>query len=1217
MAFGGRDLRLFLSIQSYGTGNIQRLRRDIASLSAATKVANASSMQIAQRATQSGAAQVRAGDKLSSLNNRLIAQEAQKIRLAERYRKEINKTYSPQHAARIIAKGQTPKKMLATPMGKALALDQKALTGAIAQTNRQIGRQTILFEELGVTTQRLIGHDLALAQAEEAAALAMQTKIVALQESEIAGRTVAHIGRTIQFAGLLATAGFGVAASAAAGFSKEVGLAATQMRDIGAPISDTVKKSNELSKAILSLMTEFPASSQEMTDSAYAVFSSMNLVHNGVTDVASGLGLLRVANRAAVAGQVSLQEATGAMIPILNNFDPQLRNVGKTMDSVFSIVRFGNIHLDEFAQSLSTLAPIAGAAGISIKNMGGPFATLTLLMPNFMRASAGLGRLFELMRLPAFEKGFRSMGIEVLNANHQLRPLLDIMKDIVKVHPEVATGQKAAIEFFIQVSQASGLTKAGIQGTVQARRAFELLATHLGLFADTQEHVNKNTGEMARAFDFMSKQPGVQWSVLINQMKAFAIVIGTAVLPVFLALGQHISNLITWFENLSSTTKTYIARMGAVVALFLLFSGTVINMVGSMVALSNNLKLMQALAGDTAKKFLTLKLVIASLAFTGIFMILSAFIGLKRAVVDLTVAVIVWKSQTIIAFAAVQVAALRSAIMVAGSWTAAMASVKAATRSALIATGWGALAVAAGLAADYVMTHWDEVRAYFHAWREEWRSGWHSLWNDAVNTAKKDIGLIGEYLGKLTHSSGLESWGHNIRQSANKALIASAKDGTSAFAKAEAKWLAIYAKQRKAKSQKASNDLIKAQKQLFKKLLTEDMLKKLGGATGAAEDAATKAAQVAKARTAAVKSAMEDMNKTIETGVGNLAGIYERFKQINEQGMGDVFGGPTMSGILGGVFGGINDLLRQFGVQIAVPFSILQQDQDQQMTYFKRWRGGLDKLMKRKVPLDMIQSIEKLGPNAIPMIEGLLGANPKQLKKYVSNYKKMQEAVRKAAEADTKQQLADWEKYGNDVAYKMIMGLNNGLNANELNLQKKFKTFFVNTFGNILQKEMATKVAAAMVEAAALADAAIKAGTIPTIPGGPGGGPGKGGKGGKSLAKQNAIARREMRSRAGAFRAMATWAVDPRSPGGKYITGKESKTLNKLEAQRLAFSRRSNIIGQMIRQDRRNPGHKNYNVTYGGDSVTVHADGATVNSVMRALNKAHFRRTNKPNRGRS
>jgi len=1233
VAFGGRELRLILSIQSYGTGNIQRLRKDIASLSAATKAANTSSMQIAQRAANSGAAQLASGSKLDRLNQKLLRQQAQQIRLYDRTKRALSGLYSPGQIKTMISTGVAPV-AAAGPRGKALILENRALAASIAQTTAAIKTEKIAVGELTAATQRLIAVDLPFAVQQERDAAAIHAKVLALQEAEIAGRTVAHIGRTMQFFGLITTAAFGLAAGSAAGFSKEIGLAATQMRNIGAPITDTKKKSDALSKAILDMMTEFPASSQEMTDAAYDIFSSMNLVHKGVTDVASGLGLLKIANKAAVAGQSSLEEATGAMIPILNNFDPQLRNVGNTMDDVFAIVRFGQMRLNDLGQAMATLAPISKAAGLSVKEMGGPFATLTLLMKNTARASAGLGRLFELLRLPAFQKGFEEMGISVLDANRQLRPLLDIMKDIVRMHPEVATGQKAAIEFFIQVSKASGLTEAGIQGTVQARRAFELLATNMGLFAETQGKVNQNTDEMAKAFAFMSKQPGVQWDVLINQMKAFIIIVGQAALPVLLALGQKISDLVKWFKELSPHTRNTIVRFATMTAIFALFGGTLVNIVGSMVAFNNNLKLMAILGGKSVKQFAALRLVIGTMGLVGLGLLLSQIIGIQKAVIVTTALWLIWKTKAIQSIYAVMVANVAAANAVKVAWS-----------SVLLRTGLGALIVLSAVAAEWVMTHWDKVRAFFVGLEAAIATGWKNLMKTLVGYTlialseiskplyeleNRLVPFLGDAAEKLDNLLGI---GTSDMKKRGQELIDSA-GSVDEFRKAYLKAYAKFAADRKKKGAKSDYDFIKSQQALAKKLISGDMLEQLNAGLDGATDATSKAEQLTKAHSQAVEQALDNMNQKVQTAADNLSNIYDNFRQVNAAGLGSIFGGPTMTGILGNVFSGINDMLRQFGVQIPVPFELLQQDMDQQLMYFKRWRGGLDKLMKRGVPLEMIQQIQQLGPSAIPMIEGLLGASPKQFKNYVKDFKSAQKLLDTAAKKDMDRQLADWQKHGEDIAFQLVMGL--ASSPAQAKLKAGYKTWVMDTFGNVLRTEMATEVAAAMADAAAQIQATSTG--IKLVPPKVALTPAQQ-EAAKEAAKpltrlerttiQARETRREIQAKSGQLQRAGARSTDPRGPGGKQITPVELHTLERLKDDQVRLQRRLRdqqeilqilrpgpgerriIQEQLNRVRRESPGQKMVTINYGGDQVTIKADGATVASVMRALNTKQFRNRNK------
>lgn len=58
-------------------------------------------------------------------------------------------------------------------------------------------------------------------------------------------------------------------------------------------------------------------------------------------------------------------------------------------------------------------------------------------------------------------------------------------------------------------------------------------------------------------------------------------------------------------------------------------------------------------------------------------------------------------------------AGIGAAVAVQFANIAAAAGTKAAWRAALIATGWGAFAVAAGIAAAYIITHWTKAKAWF------------------------------------------------------------------------------------------------------------------------------------------------------------------------------------------------------------------------------------------------------------------------------------------------------------------------------------------------------------------------------------------------------------------------------------------------------------------------------------------------------------------------
>jgi hypothetical protein len=272
------------------------------------------------------------------------------------------------------------------------------------------------------------------------------------------------------------------------------------------------------------------------------------------------------------------------------------------------------------------------------------------------------------------------------------------------------------------------------------------------------------------------------------------------------------------------------------------------------------------------------------------------------------------------------------------------------------------------------------------------------------------------------------------------------------------------------------------------------------------------------------------------------------------------------------------------------------------------------------------------------MIEGLLGANPKQLNSYIAGFKDTQDQIKKATDADMKRKLDDWEKHGKDIAFMLVSGL--ASTVAQATMREGFKTYVTDTFGDVLEKQMAAEVAAAVKAAM---DTVNAAGVVPDAKGGSGDGKGGDGKDGpkgtkpltrlERLTKQINSTQKEIQSITKQVKQAGAKAVSVRSPGGSHITGAEQRVIERLQDDKVKLQRRirslrenrqiltpgpgeRRIIGEQLNRFRREtPGQKMVTINYGGDQVTIRADGATVNSVMKALNKAAFRKKNKRRTG--
>jgi hypothetical protein len=767
---------------------------------------------------------------------------------------------------------------------------------------------------------------------------------------------------------------------------------------------------------------------------------------------------------------------------------------------------------------------------MSLKEVGAAFATLTLFQDPG-KASAGLGRLIELLRTPAFREGLdKLVGVKVIAPDTgKMKPLLNIFKEIIKARPELAASRKAAIDFFIELTKASGKTKAGIQGTVQARRAFETFATHMGTFADTVKNVNDNYDEMNKAFTSRMADPGVQWELFKNRLKALVLVIGQQVLPVFIQIGQWIASAIQWFKGLNNGTSGTIIRFAAWASVGTLLAGILLSMSGSVVQLIATMALLRIAALETGAAFITM-------------------------------------------------------------------------RTALIASGIGAIIVASGIAAVMVMKHWDQVRAYFHAWWDDIGAGFSHLWADQVSKAKGAVGLIVGVFGRMREKMGLgdqtSRFGQRLVDQANKEL----DERSDTFLDNYNKWLKIYKKQRG----KPGMDWLKDFKRItgeFDGKMLSDEYKKWANSVS---DSTYTAAQQAKDHAQAVKQATDNMQQTIKTATTNLINQYETLQTANQSALGGLFQGPTMGGILGNVFKSINDNLRQFGVQIQVPFNILKQDLDQSVMYFKRWRQDITQLIKRGVPYEMVSQLQAMGPEGIPIIEGLLAAPKGQFRAIVKTYKQGQALTDKATKEDMNRKLKYWESFGKDAAWATIMGIIS--NPKNVKIQKMYEDYVKNTYGSILKKTFQDDVAEYMANALAMAKAqAAAANLMPT-------------KMPNLFAPtpKSTLANMTPQQLTATYKQNAKKLQTALSFVGP-LTKKQQTSLANLRHRRQAIlaeyrhdaapaARR-----QMARQ--RSQGREVYTITYEGDTIHIKADGATVASVTRALQKKHFKQKSKHKKG--
>lgn len=1023
----------------------------------------------------------------------------------------------------------------------AINAEEKAIAASESMTNAQRTRSLALLDdqvvalniekvkvgELIAEYETLSTVQLQRARAaDEAAARAGRA-----QQLEVAGRTIAHIGRTAQFAGLITTAAFTAASASFADFNRGAALAGTQMRDVAAPMAQAAVRGKQLEDQILRLMQVFPATAQEMSDSAYEIFSSMNLAEGGVVNVAKGYRLMAVANKVAVAGQVDLDEATKAMIVTLNNFDPNLEHIGQTMNQVFAITRFGQLRISDFAAAMTPLAPIAKTFGLSLNDVGSALATLSIVFKSPQQGAQGLARAIELLNLDPFTQGLEKFGVKVRDTTGRMRPFSAIIEDLAKQFPEAATSQKGIVNVLTDISKASGLTKAGIQGTVQARRALGALITSMGLYRNIINNVTNDQGEFNKSYQALNRTPGVQWQLFVNQMRAFALVIGRAALPVMLRVGDWLIKAAHWIERLVKNTDGAIVKWAAFAGVAILVGGTLLNVAGSLTALVANLKIATISMATLEGQATTAGRAAGILGST-----LTVLAGIGIISIPIVMQVIKGGDPSLWDFLGGALSGAAGGAMIGGAVGGPIGAAAGA--------GIGAITV------PIVMNVISHFQAPNPADMEPVKAAYQNFMRDALKPGGQPISFdeFKKQFDANINKFKIPRIGEDI-----------AREGKKPLSEAD-KLMKQYQDYLKASNQ----DWLKAQKNYINALT--------GGDSGKGK--ADEAVRLAKERARIHAQAWKQMQEEIQQTVDKLGQTYDQFLDQNKQAFGELFQGPALSGFLGDIFRGINDTLMQFGQSVPVPIQLINKDLEMQIANFDKLREGYAALLKRGIPQEVVQEIQKMGIAGLPFVQGLVNASGPEFNRFVKNVKTKQKELEKYTKIDFTNQLNQWKKYGSDIATKMIDGLSS--EAAQAELKMGFDKYVMQLFGKTLTENMNKTIQAGL----AALDETKTAGDKAT-------------KGQDKISKQAVAAAKRAREAA-------------RDKTTDKAAANADKAAARRTAPQVTLPSIAAVSGGFV------PGRASGITTiHTGDQVTIHADGVHPKRVSQVINKNSFERRNR------
>jgi TP901 family phage tail tape measure protein len=413
--------------------------------------------------------------------------------------------------------------------------------------------------------------------------------LLIIRARDLASRELTQVGRGLEVMGkkgmdqgqrlmglsaMLTTIGIGFTAAGVVGlkfyydsvqaateYNQQAALTLTQVDKMGVKLEDIKDIGRDVAAAI-------PAPFEEMQGALYDIFSSMDVTVN------ESRILLTEFAKAAVAGQVEVQNASDATIGIMNAWGMKVEEVTHVNDVMFQLVRKGRGTYEQFASTIGRAVPSAVRAGQSVETLAGMLAFMTRNGMSAAMSSSAAARALDSFSNPKVLARLEKMGVHVKDAHGEFLPLVDVvdqMRDKMGnlTAPERA---KALQELFL-----------GAGGTIQARRFWDMAIANFDEFDKRVGEMGNAKGAMQEAYDIMFEQPQSQMQLMKNNWEILQTQIGDAVIPIFLKLIKVGMGIMDWWNKLSPGMKDMLIKFGLVASVVMTVIGVIMLLVGAFV----------------------------------------------------------------------------------------------------------------------------------------------------------------------------------------------------------------------------------------------------------------------------------------------------------------------------------------------------------------------------------------------------------------------------------------------------------------------------------------------------------------------------------------------------------------------------------------------------------------------------------------------------------
>jgi TP901 family phage tail tape measure protein len=445
------------------------------------------------------------------------------------------------------------------------------------------------------------------------------------QRLEQVGRIATTAGIGITALGIGGLIGIKKLADASMEFEKSAALAATQVHNGQVSVKQLEQISINVAKVI-------PVPIESLNAALFDIFSSTDI------KVKDSAKVLLQFSRAAVAGQDDIISVGRTAIAILNSWDLPLSSLTHIFDVQFKMVQLGVGTYKQFAGVLGRAIPSVRATGQSFEFLAGTMAFLTRRGQSVAMAAVGIARLSDMFRRADTVQGLKDIGKEAIKAakfiGQKLAPdtikwlkgfSINLLDAHGKMRPINTLLTEMAPAFAkLQAPARAGLFKDvfGAQGTIQARRFFDLAIDHTKQLNQFIRDVGNSAGATKKAYTTMAQTFAAKSQLLKNNWQILKIELGNELIPILSRFITQLTKVVQWFVNLSPHTKKLIGYFLLFASVMAIVGGIMLTIIGVFAMLVGSIAVVigsigAGLAGAIAiVAGLTVVVIIAIIALT-------------------------------------------------------------------------------------------------------------------------------------------------------------------------------------------------------------------------------------------------------------------------------------------------------------------------------------------------------------------------------------------------------------------------------------------------------------------------------------------------------------------------------------------------------------------------------------------------------------------------